>query len=68
MTSFMISQTYSLFLTVFLQIPRNVPNPSNNEPLILSTPFDYFLVIGMPILILIGYYFWRKRKKRESAE
>jgi LPXTG-motif cell wall-anchored protein len=56
-------------ITLFLlQIPRNIPNPTKNEPLVLDTPFDYFLVIGMPLLILAVFFYLRKRKKNEAGE
>ncbi len=53
---------------IFLQIPQGVPNPADSEPLTLETPFDYILFIGMPILIFIGYLFWRRRKKQREKE
>jgi hypothetical protein len=57
-------------LNVFLllQVPQGVPNPANSEPLTLETPFDYILFVGMPILIFIGYLFWRRRKKQREKE
>lgn len=68
----MITIVYSKIIPVItfflLQIPRNIPNPTKNEPLVLKTPFDYFLVIGMPLLIIIGFLYWRKRKKQEAGE
>lgn len=53
---------------IILQIPQGVPNPADSEPLTLETPFDYILYIGMPLLILIGFIFWRRRKKQREKE
>jgi len=56
-------------LQLLLQIPEGVPHPDQNEPLLLQTPFDYILYVGLPILILIGAYFlWRRKKKREEEQ
>ncbi|HET8860413.1 LPXTG cell wall anchor domain-containing protein [Marivirga sp.] len=55
------------FLQLLAQIPQGVPHPDDNEPLVLTTPFDYILYVGIPILILIGAMFlWRRKKKREK--
>ncbi len=53
---------------LLLQIPQGVPHPSENEPLILETPFDYILYVGMPILILLGFLLWRRRNKQRAKE
>lgn len=56
-----------VLLQLLLQIPQGVPHPDNSEPLVLQTPFDYILYVGIPILILIGgYLWWRRKKKREN--
>lgn len=62
------SNILSLIIYFLVQVPRNIPSPANNEPLVLDTPFDYILVIGMPILIAIGYFYWRKKKKEEMKD
>ncbi len=56
-----------IILQLLAQIPQGVPHPDQNEPLLLQTPFDYILYLGLPALILIGAYFlWRRKKKREK--
>jgi len=58
-----------ILLQFLAQIPQGVPHPDQNEPLLLQTPFDYILYLGLPILILIGAYFlWRRKKKREEEK
>ena len=56
------------FFALVLQIPQGVPHPDENEPLLLQTPFDYILYVGMPLLILFGAYFWWRRKKKREKE
>jgi LPXTG-motif cell wall-anchored protein len=53
---------------ILAQIPQGVPHPDQNEPLLLQTPFDYILYVGLPILTLIGAYFWWRRKKKREEE
>jgi LPXTG-motif cell wall-anchored protein len=56
-----------LILQLLAQIPQGVPHPDDSKPLVLQTPFDYILYVGLPVLILIGSYFlWRRKKKREE--
>lgn len=68
MILYILNQITSFTAFILFQRPRNIPSPSNNEPLVLNTTFDYILVIGMPVLIAIGYYFWRKKKKEEAID
>jgi len=57
-----------IILQLLAQIPKGVPHPDQNEPLLLQTPFDYILYLGLPILILIGGYLWWRRKKKREQE
>ena len=58
-----------ILLQLLAQIPKGVPHPDQNEPLLLQTTFDYILYVGLPILILIGaFFFWRRKKKRKEEE
>ncbi len=68
MVTYFYYRLISMITLFLLQIPRNIPNPTKNEPLVLDTPFDYFLVIGMPLLILGVFFYLRKRKKNENGE
>lgn len=51
-----------------VQIPQGVPNPSDSEPLLINSTFDIILYIVLPILILIGYFLWRKRQKKRNGD
>jgi hypothetical protein len=46
-----------------IQIPQGVPHPDANSPLSPQTPADYILYLALPLLILIGFFLWRKWKK-----
>ena len=47
-----------------LQIPRDVPHPDNNTPLDLSNPFEVIIYVVIPVLLIVLYFFLRKRNKR----
>lgn len=68
MVTYFYYRLISMITLFLLQIPRNIPNPTKNEPLVLDTPFDYFLVIGMPLLILAVFFYLKKRKNSEAGE
>ncbi|GAB3326928.1 hypothetical protein GCM10027429_00120 [Marivirga atlantica] len=51
-----------------VQIPQGVPNPADSEPLLINSTFDIILYIVLPILILIGYFLWRKRQKKRNED
>jgi hypothetical protein len=44
------------------QIPQDIPNQST--PIDLTSPTDVMLYIILPILMIILYLFWRKRKNK----
>lgn len=46
-----------------LQIPTEVPHPSNNTPIDLSNIFDVLLFIIAPLLLIVFYFLLRKKSK-----
>lgn len=50
-----------------LQIPTDVPNPSQNTPIDLTSIFDILLFIVAPLVLLIVYFFLRKKSKRGAT-
>jgi len=48
------------------QIPKDVPHPVNNSPIDLSEPADIVLYIILPILCIVFYIIWRKKKKNDK--
>ncbi len=53
-------------MTVFTQIPREVPHPDNNTPLDFSNPFEVIVYIVIPVLLLLLYFFLRKRRRNSA--
>ncbi len=72
MTSQSILRIFSaVFLWLFsypllAQIPRDIPRGTG--PIQFETPFDYFLYVGMPLLIIILFLVWRGRRRKNSEE
>ena len=62
--------TILLFLQVFAilgQTPTHIP--TDNEPVsFFDTPGNIVLFIVIPVAIVILYYLWRKRLRRETKE
>lgn len=57
----MLNKLYPLLI----QLPIGTPNPDNNSPIDLTSPFDVMVYIILPILVIIFYIIWR-RKKRDN--
>lgn len=55
-----------LYATVFAQIPKEVPHPSNNSPIDLSQPADIILYVVLPVVVVILYFVWRNKKKKRK--
>lgn len=51
------------FAPVYAQIPQDIPNQS--EPADFTSPLNIVLYIILPLLMVIGYYFWRKSKRNQ---
>ena len=51
-----------------VQIPREVPHPDNNTPLDISDPFEVIVYIVIPVLLIVMYFFLRKKNKRNKAK
>lgn len=49
-----------------LQLPIGTPNPDNNSPVDLSSPFDVVVFIIMPILMIIFYILWKRNKRNDN--
>ncbi len=53
-------------MTNLLQIPREAPHPDNNTPLDFSNPFEIIVYIVIPVLLIVLYFFLRKRKRANN--
>jgi hypothetical protein len=52
---------------LLLQLPIGTQNPDDNHPIDLTNPFDVIVYIVLPILAVIFYILWRKKKKEEES-
>ncbi|WP_100615446.1 adenylosuccinate synthetase [Confluentibacter citreus] len=57
----MLNKLYILLL----QLPIGSRNPDDN-PIDLTSPFDVVVFIVLPVLMIIFYILWRRRKKRDK--
>ena len=55
-------------LKIISQIPTEVPHPDNNTPVDFSNPADIIMYIGLPIIVIILYFVWRKSARRKDDE
>lgn len=53
-----------LTTTLFAQRPSG--NSQNSGPLQLETTADYIIYVGLPILVVILYFAWRAKEKKEK--
>ncbi|MEZ4857657.1 MAG: adenylosuccinate synthetase [Flavobacteriaceae bacterium] len=51
-----------------LQIPTDVPNPSQNTPIDITSVFDIVLFIVAPILLIVFYILLRRKKKTAKMD
>ncbi len=48
-----------------LQLPPGTRNPDDNSPIDLTSPFDVIVFIILPIMLVIFYILWRRKKKQD---
>lgn len=53
----------NLYLLLLLQMPIGTRNPDDNNPIDLTSTFDVIVYIILPILLIIFYILWRKKKR-----
>ncbi|MCH2489023.1 MAG: adenylosuccinate synthetase [Flavobacteriales bacterium] len=49
---------------LFFQIPKEVPHPDNNTPIDLTSWPDLIIYVIIPIVIVILFFIWRKRRMK----
>ena len=52
----------ALYNTFILQLPMGTPNPDDNQPLDFSDPFEVIVFIIIPVLAVVLYMFWKKKR------
>ncbi|TRZ45415.1 adenylosuccinate synthetase [Robertkochia solimangrovi] len=55
---------YEVFV-LLVQQPGNLPSPEDNTPLDLTSWSEVILYILLPILFMIFYFWWRKKRDRD---
>ncbi len=51
-----------------MQISTDVPNPDHNTPIDLTSPLEIIVYIVIPILLLVIYFWVRKKGKARSKD
>ncbi|UOB19167.1 hypothetical protein [Abyssalbus ytuae] len=51
------------FSKIKSQIPTEVPHPDNNKPVDFSSPFDIIVFIILPIMVIVFFILWKRKKK-----
>ncbi|MEO6347800.1 MAG: adenylosuccinate synthetase [Aquaticitalea sp.] len=55
----------NILTPLLLQKPFGSPNPSDNNPIDFSNPFNVIVFIILPILLVIFYFYWKRKQKRD---
>jgi RsiW-degrading membrane proteinase PrsW (M82 family) len=59
--SFMLAICYK----TLAQTPQNLPKPSDNEPIDLTSPFSIIYFIAIPALAVLAYIILKRRKNKK---
>lgn len=51
---------------LLLQLPIGSRNQDDNNPIDLTSAFDIIVYIVLPILMIIFYILWRKKKRKDK--
>lgn len=56
----------NLLCPLLLQLPIGTRNPDDNSPIDFTSNFDVIVYIILPVLMVIFYILWRKKKKKDK--
>ena len=56
----------ALYNTFILQLPMGTPNPDDNQPLDFTDPFEVIVFIIIPVLAVILYMLWKKKRNNRK--
>ena len=56
----------NILYPLILQLPIGTRNPDDNSPIDLTSTFDVIVYIILPVLMVIFYIFWRKKKTKDK--
>lgn len=60
-----ISFMLALWYETMAQTPQNLPKPSDNEPIDLTSPFSIIYFIAIPLLAILAYILLKRRKNKK---
>lgn len=53
-----------LGLSLYSQIPTEVPKPQDNSPVDFSEPTNIIIFIVLPLLVVVFVIIWRNKKRK----
>lgn len=56
---------YKLY-PLLLQLPIGTRNPDDNKPIDLTSPFDVIVYIILPLVVIVLYIIWKRKKKKDK--
>ncbi|WP_442845679.1 adenylosuccinate synthetase [Leeuwenhoekiella sp. H156] len=51
-------------ILAILQLPLGTQNPDDNLPVNLKVPFDLVVFVILPVILIILYLIWRKKRRK----
>lgn len=48
------------------QLPPGTQNPDDNFPVDFTDPFEVIVFVILPMLIIIGYILWKRKRKNPN--
>ncbi|WP_179344984.1 adenylosuccinate synthetase [Winogradskyella ursingii] len=51
---------------LLIQIPHGTPMPGEGKTLDFSDPFEVIVYVILPILLIVFYLIWRKKKRKNK--
>ncbi|WP_290567958.1 MULTISPECIES: adenylosuccinate synthetase [Leeuwenhoekiella] len=48
------------------QLPPGTQNPDDNFPVDFKDPFEVIVFVILPMLIIIGYILWKRKRKKPN--
>ncbi|MFD2825305.1 adenylosuccinate synthetase [Leeuwenhoekiella polynyae] len=46
------------------QLPQGTQNPDDNLPVDFKDPFEVIVFVILPILLIVGYIIWRRKRNK----
>lgn len=49
-----------------IQLPHGTQNPDDNNPADFANPFDLIVFLILPIVVLLYYIWWKRKRNKRS--